>query len=684
MESARDDEFSRAKIVSDQLSAAACGIRFGEKPQNCPLACRQYMKTGLGMNLSRQQFNKFGDHLGRCGHISVPNPIRGTTFARREEPSLYQGMARRSITPVKVARHKGASATRLSFRARQCSGTLLPRRRRDRVLQRILSDRQGDTALCPKGDRRHFDRSGVDNHWTAAILCRVSPFRPTLSALNELEVAPRNCGINVLPLSKGVSLCSEQGDYKGDKPPGFPLPAQDWFEGSDRPRRYLPVSFVRSWNCGTARHVKGDCSIVPVGDKAFQPYWAEPSVPHVSGLIGTASGAAGARLHAILRNRVSIDAARLQFIGMEDIAQAYGDRWPENKERIYAIASEFLDRRIHAADVFFMATDGFLIIFGSCEGIAAQAEAHRLGHALGEFFLGQEAQPVPQIMTSLVNIPAARLRDVVESDESHLSDVPQEAEDQVRRLKVDWRFQPVWDCKREVVTTWYTVPYDQETGVRVGGYHFDTPGFRPSDFAAVDESSLWISEQALQGMLSRGEQCIVGVSVHAATLANLATRGKWLNALDRLDRAHFKYRAVKIAGLPPGFPRIYLNEIVGIVRARITQVAIGAVHDEPDLAGLACSGPVAIGIAVPPRCVDPRTRRLTPDLVARASEGIALAHGAHMRFFVEGLLPEPAIIQARALGADAITSPLIWPAVPAPAAMHKWPSSLLSQETTPH
>jgi hypothetical protein len=453
----------------------------------------------------------------------------------------------------------------------------------------------------------------------------------------------------------------------------------------DRPRdtRNAPVSLIMSWNCGTASHVIGGCSAVPARDKAFQSKSAEPDVPHVSGLIGTATGAVGARLHAILRNRVSIDAARLQFIGMEDIAQAYGDRWPANKERIYAIASEFLDRRIHAADVFFMATDGFLVIFGSCEGVAAQAEAQRLGHALGEFFLGEEAQPVPRIMTSLVNIPSARLRDVVESDGSHISDVPQEAEEQARRLKVDWRFQPVWDCKREAVTTWYTVPYEQETGVRVGGYHFDTPRFRPSDFAAVDESSLWISEQALHGMLDRGEQCIVGVSVHAATLANLATRSKWLNALDRLDRAYFRYRAIKIAGLPPGFPRIYLNEIMGIVRARITQVAIGAVHDEPDLAGLACSGPVAIGIAVPPRCVDPRTRRLTPDLVSSVSEGIALAHGAHMRFFVEGLLPEPAIIQARGLGADTITSPLIWPAVPTPAAMHKWPSSLLRQEPTP-
>ncbi|MDP3736387.1 MAG: hypothetical protein Q8R02_03300 [Hyphomonadaceae bacterium] len=145
-------------------------------------------------------------------------------------------------------------------------------------------------------------------------------------------------------------------------------------------------------------------------------------------------------------------------------------------------------------------------------------------------------------------------------------------------------------------------------------------------FAAVDEACLCVSEQAIQELLSQEKQALIGVSIHARTLTNVPACARILALLDRLDRALCRYRVVKIAGVAPGFPRLYLNEIVQLLKARVGNVVIGATWDEPDIAGLLQAGPVALGVTLPATVVGPAPTVSFQTLMLKLHQDVQRAH----------------------------------------------------------
>ena len=166
--------------------------------------------------------------------------------------------------------------------------------------------------------------------------------------------------------------------------------------------------------------------------------------------------------------------------------------------------------------------------------------------------------------------------------------------------------------------------------------HVETVSARTSQFAAIDEAGIWVSEQAVQELAEQEKQALVGVSIHVCTMTNLATRARILSALDRLDRRHFRCRVLKIAGVAPGFPRLYLDEIVSLLKSRVPNVMIGAAWDEPDLPGLIRSGPVAVGVSIPASVMGPSALVPAQALLAKIGTEARAADSGKMRFFVEG------------------------------------------------
>ncbi|MDP3739433.1 MAG: hypothetical protein Q8R02_18740 [Hyphomonadaceae bacterium] len=392
------------------------------------------------------------------------------------------------------------------------------------------------------------------------------------------------------------------------------------------------------------------------------------------------AGDLAAKLRAMVQGRDPVDIAQFEFIGLEEIAAAYGERWPANKARIHGIAEDFLQRRMDSGDVLIKAASGFVMVFGSRMGAEAQAAAGSLTHGLNEFFLGQIAEiPTPRfgVTTHVVGV-----KELTESlgDAAFAAPAPAPAEPvEVTGLShLDWRFQPVWDVKRETLSSWYVTPYLKTTASRVPGYLFESVAPGAVQFAAIDEASLSVSEQALQHLRQQNKQALVGVSLHASSLTNLSTRQRLLSAIDRLDRQFFRYRLLKIAGVAPGFPRLYLNEIVSALRTRIPNIVIGAAWDEPDMAGLLSSGAVAVGVALPTTITGSKAIVPTPVFLRKLAADLQTAHAARVRFFVEGLIERELTSRIALSGVDNICSPRIWPACGVPDGMLKWPAALLA------
>jgi hypothetical protein len=392
------------------------------------------------------------------------------------------------------------------------------------------------------------------------------------------------------------------------------------------------------------------------------------------------NGDLAAKLRAVSQGRDAVDIAQFEFIGLEEIAAAYGERWPANKARIQGVAEDFLQRRMDRGDVLIKAAGGFVMVFGSRIGAEAHAAAGSLTHGLNEFFLGEIAEtPTPRFGVTTQTVDVKELAESL-GNAAFATPAPAPAEqvEDAGLSDLDWRFQPVWDVKRETLSSWYVTPYLRTTASRVPGYLFESTAPRAAQFAAIDEASLAVSEQALRHLSQQNKQALVGVSLHASSLTNLSTRQRLLSTIDRLDRQFFRYRLLKISGVAPGFPRLYLNEIVNALRIRIPNVVIGAAWDEPDMAGLLSAGAVAVGVALPATITNSQAIVPTPVFLRKLAADLQAAHTARVRFFVEGQIERELTGRIAFAGADNICSPRIWPACDAPDRMLKWPASRLA------
>ena len=399
-------------------------------------------------------------------------------------------------------------------------------------------------------------------------------------------------------------------------------------------------------------------------------------MPATEGETGSPGGFS-ARVLAMAGNRGSLDIAQLQLLGTEELRRAHGPRWPEQNVRILEIAESFLTQRMPATDLLVRRSDGFVLILQS-SGVESDLAARRLAHGLNAFFLAEASRmPFPQVS---MRTAVASVKDLTSKlgESAFVPGIPGLALDRAAGLGCDWRYQPVWDVKRETLTNWYVTPYGAGARIRLPGYQFEDAPASPGQFADVDEASLGVAEQALRQLIAKGKQALVGSSIHVASLANPTARGRLVSTLERLDPALARYRVLKIAAIPPGLAREHLAGMVATLRTHLPNIVLGAAWDEPDFAGLAACDAVAIGLSIPPPVSTVGSSVPRPILYARISEAVSIAHAARKRLFVEGAVTLELAARLRVLGVDNISSPQIWAPTAEPDGMLKWPADRLA------
>ncbi len=386
-----------------------------------------------------------------------------------------------------------------------------------------------------------------------------------------------------------------------------------------------------------------------------------------------------ARLRAMTRERETLDVAQLHFVGLGEIKQAYGERWPVQKTIIHDAAEAFLRKRIEDSDLLVRGEGGFIVLLGASEGAESHAIAAQLTHGLNSFFIGEGPDRPRLQFQGAVQTLSARdidstfggLAALTSTGEADSAPSPSVAE-------MEWRFEPIWDVKREMLSYWYATAFNRSDNSRVLGYHFENTPTNPRRLLALDEAGLWMAEQALQELLGADRQTLVGSSVHIATLTNLESRTRIFATLDRLDPALHRYRLLRVAGVAPGFPRLYLNEVMSAIRSRLPNIMIGAAWDEPDIAGLVQSGPIAVGLSVPTSAVSRGPIVSTQALMHRITEAVRDAHAGFVRLVVEGGVAKYLALRFARAGVDNIASQTIWPPQPMAEGMVRWPASQLT------
>jgi hypothetical protein len=385
------------------------------------------------------------------------------------------------------------------------------------------------------------------------------------------------------------------------------------------------------------------------------------------------------RLRKLTHGKETIDVAQLQFVGLADVQKAFGERWPEQRARIQDTAEAFLRKRIGNADILVRGDTGFLLVLGGTVGQEAHAVAAQLTHGLNAFFFGSpEHAPAPRFSGAAQTLAASDF-ELSFVEMAAATAAPKPAATEIPDLPdLEWRFEPAWDVRHETLSSWHVTPYLVSNGARLPGYQFESAPVAPARLLKVDEASLWVAEQTLRDLLAAQKPTLVGARVHVATLASISSRARILATMDRLNPDLHRYRLIKLAGVTPGFPRMYLNEIVGMLRAKFPNVVIGASWDEPDVTGMLNSGASGLAFTVPASSVASGPIIAVPALIAKITGAVRIAHAHRSRVLIEGGVTKFLAMRLASIGVDNISAPNIWPACAAPNGMLKWSAERLA------
>src|SRR5579871_1401600 len=88
------------------------------------------------------------------------------------------------------------------------------------------------------------------------------------------------------------------------------------------------------------------------------------------------------KLKSIARDREAIDIAQFQFVALDEIREAYGDRWRVERRRIQTVAGAFITKRLQPIDILIPCENGFLIVFNDSEQVDAGQMSEGIGRDL--------------------------------------------------------------------------------------------------------------------------------------------------------------------------------------------------------------------------------------------------------------------------------------------------------------
>ena len=315
--------------------------------------------------------------------------------------------------------------------------------------------------------------------------------------------------------------------------------------------------------------------------------------------------------------------------------------------------------------------DGFLLVFGTVTGPLADAAGVYLSKELNAFFLGSpdlddmqiEAKHQSMSVDDFAKAFGAMLAGSKEQPLPAPARTPAE---------MPMGFTPVWGAQHEALSTFFITPLDPATG---GPLDWNLASHRHAD---MDELKLKASEEAMKKLFATGKKALMGVAVHVSSLNSQQSLSRLMAMISKFDPALARYRVLRISCVEPGYPRIYLEDILRVLKPLIPHIAVGLNWNEPDVASVLRLHPAAIGFSLPRGLLGPHGPK--SEVFKRVHAAIDLARHQGVSVGVEGdLQPEHAhrFAQDRA---NHICSPRIWPTRLSLPPAEVWPTSRLGVE----
>lgn len=375
------------------------------------------------------------------------------------------------------------------------------------------------------------------------------------------------------------------------------------------------------------------------------------------------------RLKAMTDAGGSIEAAQVKLIGLDEIRQAAGPRWPRMRERVRSGSISILSQFIGAEDVLIPAGDGFLIMLADSRAGDTQRRCQEMREALLKFYLGEDGLTSVRAEVKNHALTPAGLTDLIASSVGHGGlMVAKGHEDEIA-------IAPVLVTHDHRVGATLVAPIARNEKVRriahnpdfiLSGRHSGDQDFLELDIALLDAALARIDRNA-----KNGAPLVTGVCVHATTLQSRRSRESYLKWLSQVDPLLRRPLFITINEIERGTPLMSISEWCVGLRTHVSRVSLNLHYADHAIGSIGATGAWAAGFHLPVFAGAQRDARAQ---VLRRQFGFwsKALRSQGMKLAVHGFQDAAFLEEARTLGVDLLTSDA------------HWPFEALQENATPH
>jgi GGDEF domain-containing protein len=389
------------------------------------------------------------------------------------------------------------------------------------------------------------------------------------------------------------------------------------------------------------------------------------------------------RLRAMMAKDGAMTGGSLHLVGLSDLKSKLGDRWARLEDRVHSVAQKAILRHLGPRDVFFRFDDTlYVLVFADMAPEQARLIAAAITQEIYRTLLGEADLASLTVRSAVTRLDgstvmesrsiAALLADALLANEhGHTMQQPSDATPSGTRResspplkpKIEIRYRPVWDIRRQVLSTYLCIPTARVFGSTPACGYDVLEGSRDADsILSLDLQALREAVETLDELYRNLFRFILVVPLHVETLAQPTRRRIYADHLRSIPEYIRGLTQISLHGLPAGTPYSRLAEFVAVLRPFVRGVFVDVGIDWGDYRVLTEAGIRVVSTTWPRG----RGKQQAAELLAhfRADS----AH-VHLRMFLDGVPDQMAARMVRAAGVDFIAGPAIAADLAAPQHM---------------
>jgi hypothetical protein len=320
-------------------------------------------------------------------------------------------------------------------------------------------------------------------------------------------------------------------------------------------------------------------------------------------------------LRSLIKDDAKPLAGRVNFIGLSKIRDKLGDRWPKLAERADDITRKAIERRLIEADVYTKYKElHYLIIFAQLTHEQAQLKCALIAEEITKKLLGDDITPeLLEVKTMVSQLEGKfEFEDVpdIEALAAKLGEAPAPAaeakedswweddETSDPLAKVQLVYRPMWDVKRNAVTTFVCAPALPGPAGRLLVGEAEIPRLdQPAVALRLDQLVQKRVIGDLRKLVEAGQQQLLCLPVHFETLAVNQRRMAYIERCQRgIPPLGIKLLVFELTGVPDGIPQNRLFELATSLKRFSRGVLLRTTLAQPWFRPPAETGISAMGI----------------------------------------------------------------------------------------